>query len=106
MKYTEEQLLPKLSNYRIEIRLLEGKQKYCVVNNYTGVVEFNGEMLPEIIPVLYHLEAGLDATMDMVQEGAFTSNRMRYAVEDDEDIFEDEEEELLRLKYKGSERLQ
>lgn len=103
MKYRLNQLLPQLENYRVEIRYIKEEQRYAIVNNYTDVVEFHGTMLPEIIPVLYHLEAGLDATMDQVQSGELT-NRMSMALVDDleeidtSDIFDDVEVPKTRLQ--------
>ena len=103
MRYTLSQLLPHLQNYRVEIRYIKEEQRYAVVNNYTDIVEFHGTMLPEIIPVLYHLEAGLDATMDQVASGEL-SDRMERALSvedleeiDTSDIFDDVEVPKTRL---------
>ena len=82
MNYKMNQLLPHLQNYRVEIRYIKEENRYAVINNYTEIVEFHGTMLPEIIPVLYHLEAGLDATMDQVVSGELTT-RMSQALMDD-----------------------
>jgi len=100
MTFTREQLLPKLQNYRLEIRVIKEEMKYCVVNNFTDVVEFHGTMLPEIIPVLYHLEAGLDAAMVEVAEGTLMEKMETYlgraeSLEeiDIDDMFEDYQKE-------------
>jgi hypothetical protein len=100
MTFTREQLLPKLQNYRLEIRIIKEEMKYCVVNNYTDVVEFYGTMLPEIIPVLFHLEAGLDAAMVEVTEGTLMEKMETYLSRADsleevglEDMFDDFQKE-------------
>jgi hypothetical protein len=96
MAYTREQLLPKLQNYRVEIRVVKEEMRYCVINNYTDVMEFNGTMLPEIIPILYHLEAGLDAAMTEVKTGSYMEKMEAYLAKADpleeidvDDIFDE-----------------
>lgn len=96
MNYTREQLLPRLQNYRVEVRVIKEEMRYCVINNFTDVVEFHGTMLPEIIPVLYHLEAGLDAAVSEMMDGSMSQRMDRYLERaepldeiDIEDMFDD-----------------
>lgn len=63
-------------DYRIEIKVKAGEETYngdkstiyCIVNNESGVVEYDDYVLPRIIDTMYELQARLDEVRSKTRE--------------------------------------